>query len=304
MLPRRLAAQSRIDLLDPTTGVLLPAAPPGAVLASSVDAGWTGITVELHRMGPTEMPEHIVQGHPLLIHIGRPIEFEWWAGGGWRRTTLNPGGFCLQTHGEPNLPRWRHDFEFLAVALDPAFVAQLFNRTLDSSAMLFREQRGAQDLAVSRMGERFATELRQPRYGGALYGESVALAFSLHLLGRYGRVRQRATAPRGKLAGATLGRVVDYIHEHLAENLSLNELAHAAGLSLFHFSRLFRASTGLSPHNFILRLRVERAIRLLRERSDIHSLSEIALESGFYDHAHFTHAFRRLVGTTPSDFAT
>lgn len=137
----RHGGESRISLVDSRTGALIPAAPDGAVLLTSADAGWRGITVELHRMGPTEMPEHAVQGHRLLIHAGRPIEFEWRAGGGggWRRTLLNPGDFCLQTHGEPNAPRWHRDFEFLAVALDPVFVARLVREDLDAGAVAFCE---------------------------------------------------------------------------------------------------------------------------------------------------------------------
>lgn len=157
------------------------------------------------------------------------------------------------------------------------------------------------------MGEHFAAELRRPRYGGALYGESVALAFALQLLARYDATPRRAAVPpRGKLAGPQLGRVVEHVHARLADDLSLDELAGVAGLSLFHFSRLFRATTSLSPHQFVLRLRVERAMRLLRERrrgGGLRPLTEIALEAGFYDQAHFTHAFKRLVGVVPSGFA-
>lgn len=88
------------------------------------------------------------------------------------------------------------------------------------------------------------------------------------------------------------------IEEKLGEPISVSMLSSIAGLSRSHFSQAFRRSVGRTPHEHIVRLRIERAKRLMVD-SDF-TLTEIALETGFCDQAHFTNTFRRSVGVTPT----
>ena len=92
--------------------------------------------------------------------------------------------------------------------------------------------------------------------------------------------------------------VVTHLHQHFCERLSSEELATMAGLSTSHFERRFRRVFGASPRQYLVRIRVENAARMLRETDK--SISEIALACGFYDHAHFNRSFRKLMQTSPS----
>ncbi|MBD2261169.1 helix-turn-helix transcriptional regulator [Pseudanabaena sp. FACHB-2040] len=83
--------------------------------------------------------------------------------------------------------------------------------------------------------------------------------------------------------------------------MSLTALADQTNLSAFHFARLFKKSLGLSPHQYMLQNRVERAKRLIT-KTDRPDLADIALQVGFYDQAHFTKAFKRVVGLPPKGF--
>ncbi|MFG1376177.1 helix-turn-helix domain-containing protein [Xanthobacter autotrophicus] len=94
-----------------------------------------------------------------------------------------------------------------------------------------------------------------------------------------------------------LKRVTAFIEAHLAEPVSLTEMAEAAGLSRMHFAAQFRLATGLRPHQFLLKRRIERAQDLLRDTRD--PLVQIALAAGFQTQAHFTTVFRRFAGDTP-----
>ena len=105
--------------------------------------------------------------------------------------------------------------------------------------------------------------------------------------------------PRGGLSAGALRRVAEFVESHLGDNLSLDALAAEARLSLYHFARAFRQSTGVSPHRYVLEQRVRRAQQLL-EQTDL-PLASIARAVGFSDQGHFSRQFRGVVGTTPSN---
>ncbi|MEL6447746.1 MAG: AraC family transcriptional regulator [Pseudomonadota bacterium] len=96
-------------------------------------------------------------------------------------------------------------------------------------------------------------------------------------------------------------RCITLMRDRLSDNISLTELAETFGLSPFHFSRVFKLATGYPPHEFQLRLRIEKARDLLLARPR-KTVAEIAVTLGFADESHFRRHFRRLVGTTPGRF--
>ena len=96
-----------------------------------------------------------------------------------------------------------------------------------------------------------------------------------------------------------LRKVEDYVRDQLAEEISVDKLAEVIELSPFHFSRVFKQSTGMSPLQFVTRQRITRAQQLIRETS--RSLIEIALDVGYTSPSHFAQIFRRVVGVTPTE---
>ncbi len=119
------------------------------------------------------------------------------------------------------------------------------------------------------------------------------------LVGLHGAGRPTMRA-NGGLSGWQLRRVTEFMMEHAAGDLALDELAALADLSAKHFARAFRQSTGVPPHRWLIERRIDRAKELLAA-SD-HSLAEIALACGFADQSHFTAAFRKAVGATPGGY--
>ena len=105
---------------------------------------------------------------------------------------------------------------------------------------------------------------------------------------------------RGGLPPRASRRVREFVEEHLEENISIQALASIAGLSMYHFARAFKQSEGMTPHEYLIHCRVQRAKNLLAE-TDL-PLSEIALASGFSDQSHCARRFREHVGVTPSSY--
>ena len=104
----------------------------------------------------------------------------------------------------------------------------------------------------------------------------------------------------GGLPPRRLQRVFSHIRENIGQELSVTELAQVAGMSQYYFSKLFKMSTGTTPHQYVMRQRVERAQEHLRETRI--GLADIAMKVGFETQSHFTSVFRRLAGITPKHY--
>ncbi len=113
--------------------------------------------------------------------------------------------------------------------------------------------------------------------------------------------REAPPAPaRGGLPPSAMRRVREHVEVHLSESMDLAELAGVAGLSVYHFARAFKQSTGVTPHHYLVHRRIERAQEMLA-RSEL-PLSEIALAAGFSDQSHLARHFRQMLGMTPGQF--
>jgi AraC family transcriptional regulator len=139
---------------------------------------------------------------------------------------------------------------------------------------------------------------RQPT--DALFAEGIQVALAAHLLGHYSIDRWRPPEKSPSLDPRRLQRVLDYIAASLKTDIRLEELAAQACLSPYHFSRLFREATGLSPNRYVIDRRVQAARQELA-RSNL-SLVEIALEFGFGSQANFTRVFRKAMKLTPGQY--
>jgi AraC-like DNA-binding protein len=133
--------------------------------------------------------------------------------------------------------------------------------------------------------------------GAQLFAESVAAAILARVVGRTSSGSGVETGKRTALVKWRHRRVVEFIDANLADPIRLPDLARAAGLSRMHFAAQFRAATGIRPHEFVLRRRIERAQDMLRDSAL--PLAQVALDVGFQTQAHFTTVFRDHVQETP-----
>ena len=124
---------------------------------------------------------------------------------------------------------------------------------------------------------------------------------AVHLIRRAARTDSAAPERRGGLPRHKLDAAIDYIEAHLNSEITLDDLAAVVHFSPYHFARLFKASTGLPPHQYVIARRIERAKRLLQGGQDL-SLAQVAARVGFWDQGHFSRHFKRLVGVAPKRF--
>jgi AraC family transcriptional regulator len=140
-------------------------------------------------------------------------------------------------------------------------------------------------------------EIDCPSPMSPLYAETAGQMVAVHLLRHYTNTSLPINRDDRSLSPAQIRRVTDYVREHLTQALTLEELAAQTGYSAYHFARLFRQAVGESPHQFVVRQRIEQAQHLLRQTDT--PISQIAVTTGFAHQSHLTHAFRRLLGVTP-----
>jgi len=185
----------------------------------------------------------------------------------------------------------RHlDIHFNAEIIGRRLMEDIDPARLDDPRLHFSDPR------VMSLAELIAAECENPEPLHDLYGDGLTLSLLINVL----QLRGSQPRKRSELASWQLRRAVDYIEENCLRNIRLEELASLTGLSQSHFSHAFKASTGLPPHQWQTKARLERAKQLLLKGDT--PLTNIAVETGFADQAHFTRVFRKNVGITPASW--
>jgi AraC family transcriptional regulator len=298
ILQRGMADGRRVLTPDERLGVL-----PLEPVATSGPLGWPGLRVE-HYRGEVDVDLDLPGlTHHLLVCYLRPTGLVPFQSEGPPRQGPPPGSLLMLPAGTPARPTFRGPVDAVHVLLAPRLLsrvaAEAFDLspdqvTLPAASDLSHPQIGAAILALD-------AELTGGGAGGRLLAESLANVLAVQLLRQFvapgpAGPRQREVLPRGKLQAVT-----DYIEAHLDAELTLDDLAAVARLSPYHFARLFKNSTGLPPHQYVISRRVERAKELLRDEGGL-PLADVATEVGFANQSHFTRHFKRLVGVTPKRF--
>jgi len=153
------------------------------------------------------------------------------------------------------------------------------------------------DLTIANLGGAVLPALSHPDRANQLFVDHVLLALGTHVAQTYGGMRPLSPPIRGGLAAWQVRRAKEILSTNLDGRVPLKEVARACGLSVSYFSRAFRRSMGVTPHNWLLTLRVEVAKQKLREGRL--SLRDVALACGFADQSHLTQVFTRFVGASP-----
>jgi len=156
---------------------------------------------------------------------------------------------------------------------------------------------GHDDAIVRHIGASLLQGLRRPDETNQLFVDHMMLALTAHVAQTYGGLRRSAELARGGLAPWQAKRARERLESDLGGKLSLHQIAAEFDLSVSHFSRAFRISTGLPPHQWLLRQRVNAAKQLMTVREL--PLSEIAMSAGFANQSHFTRVFSAVVGVSP-----
>lgn len=232
-------------------------------------------------------------------------EFEEREGDGpWITHRIGKGSFFLTTGGGPYECRWRAltpepflcMMAFVELPLLRRAMEEVFGAKADR--MRLRDLSAFVDPQLSWLMERVKDELTAKR-ASALRVQGLAQLIATHLVRNYTEA-DREPSGGATLPGFKLKQITGWIDAHLADEFDLERLARMAGVSKFHFHRLFTRATGVSPAKYQLNARMNEARRRLRETSE--SIIAVALDLGYASPSHFAQVFRREAGLTPSEY--
>jgi AraC family transcriptional regulator len=247
--------------------------------------------------GILEVPE--LQSVLVAIHVGAAARIS------CRRGSESHTGSAV--HGDIDIiparidARWEiHDSNdtALILALPPSLLDTVAEEQgLDPRRVEVRNRFQIRDAQLENICWALKAEMESNYPSGRLYVDSLAVSVASRLIATHSSIAQRQDLQRGGLGGRRLKQTLAYIEDHLSEDLSLSIIASITGTSPSHFKTLFRESTGVPVHRYVVQRRVERAKDMLMQGKM--SIAEIALATGFSHQSHLARHMRRSVGLSP-----
>ena len=277
---------------------------PDSVRVSSRSLGWKNLNIERRELEPGSdcrpggLTEHLVFVSLADGHVIRE------SGGDIAEKDLEAGLVSIHPSNTPVRWEWDTRLSFTVMSLKPEYLEkvakEIFN--LDPAKVRLKTLEGQRDPVITTIAGSLIREVMNADAGSKLYAESLANLLSVHLLRNYAehsseikKEERLFSQPRAVV------QALKFIHENYATDLSLADIAGAANLSTYHLTRVFKKSTGISPHQYLVQVRVNSARSLLTAGAGNRSLAEIATAVGFADQSHLTRHFKRVLGRTPKE---
>jgi AraC family transcriptional regulator len=266
-------------------------------LLLSNNSEWSDIILASFDLPAAEMPEHSFDRYAIGINIGQGFQLERVLEGTLQQGFLPPGSSCICPSYYRQAYRWDRRNQIIYINLTPELLSRHKIALLKTDCVELIPHFAVQDPLIYQIGLALKAELETNGASSCLYAESAATFLAVHLLRNYSTLIHEIRDYVGGLPQHKLRQAIDYIQEHLSDNISLEAIANHIDLSCYHFCRLFKQSTGFTPYQYVIQQRVERAKQLLKQRKM--SISEIAIACGFSHQSHLNRHFKRLTGVTP-----
>ncbi len=275
---------------------LLPVAP----LLTSKQANWKNFFLA-HYQHPASECEHTIGHHILeVIEPNSCSHHERRMGKRHLSSEIRGGEVFLCPAYTKHWVTWEKSLNFTVLVFDASFLKKIADEMGSISQIELTPQWNIFDPVIQSIVKALKTDLEAGSPAGRLYGESFGTALSVHLLKNASTYRQKDSEYLGGLSPQKLKRVLDYIEAHLTEDISLENLATLAGISPCYFSRLFKQSMQIAPHQYVIKQRVELALTMLQE-SNL-GIADISILCGFSHQSHLNRHFKRVVGVSPNIF--
>lgn len=230
--------------------------------------------------------------HQIIINLGEPANMTWKSDVSVTVARCNTHQIIILRPADSDVHVLCEDpFEYLCISIDRSRVEKTLGIPIP-----FELRTNIDDDFLTNLSLHLH-EVTKAGTGESLFAETLVTCLLLHL----NAVQRPARNPvKGKLSSSNLLLVSEYIHSRLDENIAVEQLCSLVRLSRYHFTRLFKSTTGITPHRYILQSKIEYAKWIMKRRKGV--ILDTAYQLSFSDHAHFTNTFRKFTGTTPKSF--
>jgi AraC family transcriptional regulator len=259
--------------------------------------------VTIYQLPPMETPFFVVPYHAFSMALSDLPSLELSTDGlTFQPNPIVTGEWIFIPQNEISGSRWSHDSLCLHVYLQPTFVSNLISTNFAAEDVLFKPLIGCQDPIVKNLLELFKQEFALNGLTDLLYTEALATALSLHLIRTYADRQPLRTIYEVYSHQSQLNEVIEYINQNLARELTVQALAERAQLSISVFAHSFKKIMGISPYQFIITQRLERAVKLLLDRDANLPIAAICQMCGFFSPSVFATRFRQKYGISPTKY--
>jgi AraC family transcriptional regulator len=252
---------------------------------------------------PASEFEVVAPHHILCVQVdaewGEFRQVSRFAGQEYDTISHAPYDLILLPANTPAFFSWNKTDEGIIFSIEPTALEKIAIETdcLNPSRIEIIPFFNPADTQIPFLTNAFRKEIRNDGLGGQLYGESLANLLLIHLLRYYCAFEPKIRDDREGLPPQKLKQAIAYINDRLDKDISLTDIASELDLSQYYFCRLFKKSIGLSPYQYLIQQRIEKAKQLLYQGKQ--SIAEIAVAVGFCDQSRLTHYFKRSTGLTP-----
>ncbi len=270
-------------------------------IVSSQDLGWESIVVEEFKQPPGSIESGTHEEHTICLCLATRPNRIWQTLGDRTYVGLYTKGDLTIAPAQVHCSyRTYNEDIYLQMTIAPQFLEQIATEVInyDLDRLELVTEFCVRNAKIEQLAMMLRAELHQGNSGvGQLYIESLANALVINLLRDYSGTKPSIKIYEGGLSDRALLKVTDYINDRLTQSIRIKDLAEFLGISQFHFSRLFKQSTGRSPHQYVMQQRIELAKKLLK-KADL-PIADVALDSGFNSQSHLGKYFRAMTGMTP-----
>jgi AraC family transcriptional regulator len=267
---------------------------PDHMHRSSAGRPWQGLAV-WHQVGPVgDLYIPAQTNCVILMRRGNPTHLIQRIGDTFCETHWQHGEAVITPSDMPSFWRSSAVRDNIHISLSPTWL----QRAAEDEVVL-GHCLGRRDPVLAAFAELLLSSLDNNVSIQPAFGEHMAMSIALHLIENYAQPRERHRATSA-LTSRQMRQLTDAVMDGLHEHWPVNRLAGIVGLSPFHFSRVFKISFGTTPHAWVHFQRMELAAKLVRDSHQ--AFADIAVTTGHPSAAHFSHAFRRHWGVTPSDY--
>lgn len=296
-----MVIESRITLQERNTQRTIPVIAESQLHEPQVSPPWLGMKIEHHTVGDTSRATACTSSYLAAVCLSGSQEVEYANGLGrvGFKVMSTPGDVFLT--GPCELPRRtsKGNAEFVLVEVAPKFIMRVAEEMTTGGAIEVRQLWSEKEESLRYIVMTLHHEVLAGCPSGRLFAEYMGLSFATTLLSKHTASRVRLNY-RGGLSQTKLRQVTEFIQDNLSGNLTVADMANLVQMGPCHFARAFKESTNMSPHQFVLRRRIERALQLLKEPQV--SLAGVAYEVGFSSQGHFSTVFRKAAGVSPSEY--